>query len=363
MNIISFLDQPLFNIPKSNSSNRDFKDFLFAEFDEFLKKLKNLADNDENFNYIEFPIHFIYERQQYLIGKLKKVVDSYYNGKPNEAYNELETGLISDLKEFTKVLNKRSFCEGHCFFRIRYSNSNYPYTKYEMFHKPYELRTKVSSQRFSIPGFPSLYLGTSIYVCWEELKRPNVNEFLVSKLEIQEDINVFDLSPPKSEDNPRKFYNYLMVWPIALACSIKVKYPDDSFKPEYIVPQLLLQWVRMNNSDVDGIAYQTTHIDFNNKQFKGEFMNIVLPVKENKTKGLCNVLANKFKMTEATSVQLSQISSGGNASMYSFEGENTGLNKVIQKVELANGRIHKYSDTIFGSLERELGWMDLKEII
>lgn len=51
----------------------------------------------------------------------------------------------------------------------------------------------------------------------------------------------------------------VFMWPLIAACSIKVKHREDSFKPEYIVPQLLLQWIR-NNQEIDGIRFSSTHI-------------------------------------------------------------------------------------------------------
>ncbi|MFW1494652.1 hypothetical protein ACEV9S_24505, partial [Vibrio parahaemolyticus] len=51
-----------------------------------------------------------------------------------------------------------------------------------------------------------------------------------------------------------------MTWPLIAACSIRVKNPSDNFKPEYIIPQLLLQWARDYKS-IDGIRYTSTHIE------------------------------------------------------------------------------------------------------
>ncbi len=36
-------------------------------------------------------------------------------------------------------------------------------TEYEMSHIPFELNHLVSNERFSISGFPSLYMGSSVY--------------------------------------------------------------------------------------------------------------------------------------------------------------------------------------------------------
>ncbi|WP_052675768.1 hypothetical protein [Paenibacillus sp. IHBB 10380] len=53
--------------------------------------------------------------------------------------------------------------------------SNHSLTRQEMFHIPFELKGRAATQRYSIPGLPSLYLGSSCYICWEELHRPDLN--------------------------------------------------------------------------------------------------------------------------------------------------------------------------------------------
>ncbi|WP_293880615.1 MULTISPECIES: hypothetical protein [unclassified Sphingobacterium] len=66
--------------------------------------------------------------------------------------------------------------EGANLFRLRVINQNYPLSKEDLFHIPFDKRSLVSTQRFSISGLPSLYLANSIYVAWEEMKRPSMNE-------------------------------------------------------------------------------------------------------------------------------------------------------------------------------------------
>jgi hypothetical protein len=210
-----------------------------------------------------------------------------------------------------------------------------------------------------IPGFPSLYLGTTIYVCWEELNRPNINEFQAVRLEATEPIKVIDLSPPKiDETDSYQIYKFLMIWPLIFASSIKVRNYEDEFKPEYIIPQLLLQWVRERN-EIDGICYQTTHINLSNSLSEGEFINLVLPVKENKSRGLCSALKQKFLMSNVTSIQLIECSTGG-ATFYGGNGDI--LNKKIQKIELVKGRTFPYDYSIFGDLESTLLGMKTNEI-
>jgi len=356
MRITDFLKDDFFRLPRIQGPKEDYKIFINKVFKQFLEKLDSLNSFDD----IEFSISSIKQRQNHLVSQLRLAIDNYYDGKPASALAELENGLKSDLKNFETLLNVREFYSESDFYRIRIHKENFPIPSDNFFHIPFELRGKIKTQRFSIPGFPSLYLGTSSYVCWEELNRPNLNDFQIVRLSNTQPIKVVDLSPPKGMDaSSYEFYKYLMIWPLVFASSVRVRNYDDDFKPEYIIPQLLLQWVRKDNR-IDGISYQTTHIVFKESLSKGEFLNVVLPVKENKTKGLCSELERKFLMTESTSVQLNQCSTNR-----IIDGGNTFNNrkKAIEKIELIKGIPTEYEVSIFGELEDILLEMECKAII
>jgi RES domain. len=360
MKISDFANDSFLILPRSYKKD-DFKTYLFKELDEFVNKLENLKSEINYFDDINFSIDSILIRQNHLVQKIKESLNDYYDGKPAKAFNSLNNGLSSNVKNFDELLNVKTFTKDSNFYRLRICKENYVLNTDEFFHIPFHKRGKVKTQRFSIPGFPSLYLGTSVYVCWEELNRPDINEFQGVRLNNVDEIKVIDLSPPKStETSPYELYKYLMIWPLVLACSVKVKNIEDDFKPEYIIPQLLLQWVR-ERDDIDGISYQTTHIDFSNSVSKGEFLNIAIPVKEIKTRGLCKVLKQKFKMTYANSIQLDQCSTGG-ATFISSIDDTILLDSKIQQIELVKGRVFPYSDSIFGGFERTLGFMPTNQI-
>ncbi|WP_405296555.1 hypothetical protein [Algibacter sp. Ld11] len=355
MKLTEFFNDDFFSLPRTQGPKEDYKTFVNRVLNEFLKKI----DNVENFEDVPFNKFLLNERQNFLVNQLKSTISIYYDGKPAQALKEIKPALDSNIKDFEDFLNVREFEPSSNFFRIRIHKHNYPLKSENFFHIPFDLRGKIKTQRFSIPGFPSLYLGNSAYVCWEELNRPNLNDFQIVRLKSTKHLKVIDLAPPKGDNiEPYEYYKYLMIWPIVFACSVRVRNYDDFFKPEYIIPQLLLQWVREDNR-IDGISYQTTHINFTESLSEGEFLNIVLPVKENKTKGLCAVLESKFQMTEATSVQLNQCSThgiigGGGAFQYN--------NDKIKKIELIKGIPTDYNISVFGGLEDVLSKMECNKI-
>src|SRR5690606_27062195 len=196
---------------------------------------------------------------------------------------------------------------------------NYPYQKKEMFHIPFELRNKVSTQRFSIPGFPSLYLGRTIYICWEELNRPSIDKIQAIRYKNIKPLKLLDLTPPiKDCEDIDELYRFFMTFPLIMCCSVKVKDTSDTFKPEYIIPQLLLQWIR-NNDSLDGIQYKSTHITSKVFNDSTELINIVLPVKTNDESGICKKLVAYFESTEVISWNLHQFATGGQVFIYNRE--------------------------------------------
>lgn len=81
----------------------------------------------------------------------------------------------------------------------------------------------------------------------------------------------------KDSEQVRKYLlKYICTYPLRAACSIVVEHPGSRFIEEYIMPQLLLQWV-LNDEDFDGIRYESCSPSDEVKSFGGH--NIVLVTK------------------------------------------------------------------------------------
>ena len=80
------------------------------------------------------------------------------------------------------------------FFRARLNESVEDYPAKEMLHIPFINRSIVKSERFSIPGLPSLYLGNTSYVCWLEMGRPADFRFNVSPVLLDNSQKIFNLT-------------------------------------------------------------------------------------------------------------------------------------------------------------------------
>ena len=349
-------------LPKAIPKSKTYRSFLYDLFDKYLELLESI--NPKNIQIQRFKnrtnIANTINIQKNFISGLKESIELYLDGKPAQAYDVFSKIIEYRKGKFSRILNIGTLDENQTFYRIRIKKENFALGSLEMFHIPFELRGKVTTHRYSIPGFPSLYLGKTLYVAWEELNRPRLDSFQSVMLKSIKPIKYLDLTAIDwGKDNLNlKAYSYLMTWPLIAACSLKVKDYSDHFKAEYIIPQLLLQWIR-ENEDLDGIKYNSTHIETGILKTTGELYNLVLPVKENKDEGYCKHLTGLFEMTETISWQLLEYAMGGEIFDEPSEDE---VNRKIPTIEIIKGRKYPYSYSALGSMESYLDGMPTKKI-
>lgn len=134
------------------------------------------------------------------------------------------------------------------------------------------MRSKVSTSRYSIAGYPSLYLGTSLQLCCEEIHiDPFMNFALASMFRLEREmeytgtnIQVIELGIKPQDfigindinetmgrrisrmllDDREVRASYFLWYPLIAASSFIRTSKNDPFAAEYIIPQLLMQWVR-----------------------------------------------------------------------------------------------------------------------
>lgn len=195
------------------------------------------------------------------------------------------------------------------FYRLRTNLPNKKFKNFEMFHIPFEEIRRTGNQRFSLSGHPALYLGSSTFVCWEELSNPTLENCNFSVLGNENKLNLFDLIPPKIT-KPEDVLRY----PLIISSSIKLGNNEYSFKPEYIIPQALyFSMIKFNRDDLikekkeieklDGIVYLSTHIS-NDLLFDDLNLmhNFVFPVDRINENGYCDRLKKLFLISESKSV-------------------------------------------------------------
>ena len=119
------------------------------------------------------------------------VIRLYLSGQSGEAYKRFEL-LASKISDDWSEL-KYSINEENAFIRIR-TTAEPLNRRRDMFHVPFDKRQLITKQRYSIEGFPCLYLAGCAYTAWLELNRPQFDTIWASSFRPTKEIDLLDLS-------------------------------------------------------------------------------------------------------------------------------------------------------------------------
>lgn len=281
-NIIRDKDEPRklkekFISPQLIEKGSIYKNKLISWIDELEDDFANNTDNLEYINVIR-------EMKQ----DISEVLEKYHSGNIGASYEKMKDIILSIMDEslgiaVSSVSNSIAFnsindvIKGGVgtkqieFFRARKSEKYKVFSREEMVHIPFDEREKVSSARFSIPGLPCLYLGTSTYCCWLELRTPPDHQFNVSPVRINLCNRIFNLTMTadqfeeismiveKENLNVKYVTESIKLWILSYAASYKVNDDFRAFKEEYIIPQLIMLVGR--NLGLEGIAYYSKQVE------------------------------------------------------------------------------------------------------
>lgn len=219
--------------------------------------------------------------------KITECLDLYSRAKLDECIDKMR-----------EILSHESFCayrvcEGSMWYRSRMVEGRERVLKAnKMFHVPFELVRKIGNNRFSISGYPCLYLSNTIWACWEEMKEPAMEDFCTSLVEPTRNIELLDLRFPNTKYH-QVLEDVLYTLPLIIACSVEVEYPDDPFKPEYIMPQIVMLAL-VNHKRFEGCSFTSTK-KIDNFDWPDDLLcNIAMPVKCVNDEGLCPKLSETF---------------------------------------------------------------------
>lgn len=242
------------------------------------------------------------------------ITDEYCCGHHNLAYDLFKEALSSCI-DTARLMKDMS--NNKVLYRGR-NKAKTSYTKQQMFHIPFENRHIVSTQRYSYPGLPCLYLGSSPEVCAKELSK-DISDLVIARFTYRSknaDYKILDLTSilfdyfsGLYESCAQSFFVNLS---LILICSIHIRYEDESnvnFRKEYIFPQLLLEYMInesiLQESKVIGIKYFSTKENFIADFLRGDFYslqkkcNYVFPSEDaKKSDGYCSQLKSIFEVAE-----------------------------------------------------------------
>ena len=295
------ISDPIFSLNKLYIKNCE-EDFLFH--------VKSYFKMYESFLRKEQVPERIIEQVRRFTSNINRCLLEYYAGQHNAASCWFfEAMCCIDYKDILHPINEDTF------YRAR-KNDTGIFPKEEMFHIPFEKRYLVSTQRYSYPGLPCLYLASSADLCCDEINchDNNLNIAIIKKGNLKE-IYILDLFFFDCYDfqnlSLKEFEKFIKFWPLVACCSfVYSDCAEMKFRPDYIIPQLLLEYIIDKKTEynlqgidmeIDGIRYHTVKTNFwsdDKRLGKSMFINYVFPALSVAESGVCNILGSCFSVEQ-----------------------------------------------------------------
>ena len=361
LDLLGGIDSDAAVLPKMRDPAKDYLAYLRDDvFQPFLDTLAELSNADPITNSV------ISHRDlcPNVCEALAAAVEIYLKGFPHLAYEKVDEAITLLGPHFRALCAVGDMQENLRYaYRIQKSNAD-SLESGRLFHIPFEMRDKVATQRYSIPGLPSLYLGGSFFVCWCEYGQPELDNIHLSRFEAVDDLRIinFGLHPRRiaglaatmldngniNESVAAFVVAQTIAWPLIASCSIQVPVPTVSFKAEYIVPQVVLQWVRVQE-EFDGIRYFSTHVNDILNDPVGQ-VNYVFPVQNPREHGYCDVLRSKFQLSDpysCRSFDTDDVMAFADCPHMNFKIKRNGAHDALQAYEVTDlGQIQRYVATL-----------------
>lgn len=344
-------------VPVKSDEIKDFRELLSDNLDTYLRSVKQLDVSERPDNWDE-----IKHRIKQLCEGINRAVESEYRGIRHSAYTTIKNQLDGYKTQKTEISglalseNIHTVVRETKAYRMRIValDEQQKLMPKDMFHIPLDKRGLVVTQRYSVPGYPCLYLAHRVYGCWEEMGRPDFGTVMISKFEAQKEFKMLDLRVPSKADWDADMVRYMLFFPLVIASMVQVKNNKDTYKPEYLIPQLLTEWVISKNredkggGELLGIMYTSSQKNDDFAFPDDSFDNYAIPVlKPLGSKKYCKRLIDYFMLTSPTYYDLEVLRQGERYSLGSFGLSGDELKE--QNIELSH----------FGVME---GYLDGKEL-
>ena len=289
----------------------EYLDYILKYKQMFMKDYKDILLNGE----IKGYPNFIYDKLKEQYDFVEKMFDNIIciiKTWEAEKFSETEiliNTLVESLSDDLFVSNIDNNWYSHTFFRVRVGQSgDFKDKPMELFHVPFSKRHLVRNDRYNMAGAPCLYLSSVLNLAWRECGMPT--SFYFSEYNANYDYIdgwkfIYLQSPQEFCNNnlvvpifndPEGVANiivkYIRTFPLVFACSVINKNGSVPYKPEYIIPQLLMHWVKNNNTKVKGIIYFPCTLQKSMRKWNG--YNIVMPTFNYDKDGYSKELLNAF---------------------------------------------------------------------
>ena len=301
----------------------DVPTYLQTHFQNYIQDINEAANGDNPFLGRDFSLQVLNNVSviERICSGLVKIGRIFRDGKNKEAYKN-----AYDLFNLIEPYYLPSFSwagrDGEYYrirqgdFRIKEGDDSKK-KKAELFHIKDNDRNLIGAYRFSISGYPCLYLTSGFELGWYECGMPQQLSYCKMRIEergenalklvdfsnrpvdLLSNIHVWLLNAKDRPDEKQKIYsyllNYIITYPLAAACAIKVKNRNNKFVEEYVIPQLFMLWLK-ENGKYDGVRYKSSL--YTTLVHGMGAVNIVLPVRKFRADGLCEFLTSKISISD-----------------------------------------------------------------
>ena len=307
-------------VPITPNETEDYRAIIKKHLRKYLNLLKQLDKCYRPPKWME-----IYNRTEQLCDGINRSIEAEYRGVRHSAYTSIKNQLdgYKIQNKFVSGLsyNISSMASGMRFFRMRKVSleEQRNLKPADIFHIPLNMRGLVQSQRYSAIGYPCLYVSHTIYGCWEEMGRPDFGSAMVSQLINKLDFNVLDLRVPSEEQWDKNMGKCIQFFPLIIASMVQTKNEKDTYKPEYLIPQLLTEWIISRNRDkkkstqqeIIGIVYTSAQKNSDFDFPANSYDNYAIPVLNPLGYGnYCSKLVSQFTVTKPTYYDLEVLKQG-----------------------------------------------------
>lgn len=289
-------------------------EFLFGRLITYLNDKIAPKDTRVTLNISDKEYKYLFDNIERAIEQLNRIYTLARNGNDIEAINTLYEFYFNEQKEFLNIIK---LPKDSRLFRMRSPQGENSlkhcsaYKEKDMWHIPFEKEFLVKNERYSISGFPCLYLGTSLVGCWEEIGRPSFEDSTCALFQNRNDCNILNMKLCiGNEELNRSKLRALIRLPLLIACSMNVEHPNQAFIPEYVIPCLLMKCIlkynKENEDPIRGVLYSSTKYRNEEVYYKGKmhekiYENYVFPVNEIGKEGLCPILLSLFDEVASSS--------------------------------------------------------------
>tara|TARA_R110002049_G_scaffold276108_1_gene454250 strand:- start:488 stop:1609 length:1122 start_codon:yes stop_codon:yes gene_type:complete len=306
---VDFLNAPLVDLPKTRSG--DFVAFMDDLFRSYIEHVKVVNQNTVLGRVIATRLSTIQGACDALMQSLRNLVA----GDRSAAYADLDMALTILGPHFNALCPSGDMSVFvNPMYRFRPIDATKTFERKDLFHIPFELQAIIKEMRYSVTGLPCLYLGGSTHVCWKELGQPDINTISVSRYAAVPNTNLKVLNfghrmpvlAAYAHTEPNRFLtanseNAFMAaqvacWPLVAICSIRVPDRTKNERPEYLMPQLILEWITKTRA-FHGVRFFSTHYTEYIDNPK-TYMNYVFPASAITPQDYCANLKSLFELTE-----------------------------------------------------------------